>query len=1013
MKLIVLTAVLFLFQINLNAQKYKNMMHDYSINFYDVVKEAEAYFKSHPTGKGSGYKGYLRWKYENEGKFYPSGDRSKVSPYLVQNAWVSQVLNSNKGGERSSQNSWIDLGPYSADSVTSHYSEGIGRVETFFVDHKNTDKIYLGSRSGGFWRTTDGGNTWLCTTDTLTSTGVNSLSASVSNSDSLVISLRNANNGYSQGLYTSINGGLMWQKSAIQPSSLGWGGLGKTGRINTVVVSPFNSKIVFIGTDRGLYTSNDFVTTYNRPLTSGNISQIVFHPTNDSIVYLYNRSASNRNEILISKDLGRTFATSGLLSGNNNNTNIRLSVSKSCADCIYVASNNGVWKSVNQGNTFTFLSNPSQSCGAFTVSDTDTSKLVYGYVDLTASDDGGQNFVQKTWWSTGNGNHTGSSYIHADMRCAGSLNGVFYVGTDGYLCKSKDGGVSWEIISKGTGIREFYRFGISQSEQYVSMAGSQDNGTSIHKKQGWIEWNGGDGMEAFVHPLNPDYMVGSWQFGNRNRTLDGGLTRRRVDHSDQSDWIAPMFFDPNHQMHVYSVSNKIYKSDTLGNSWYELGQINSNIKHAAIAENNSNILVVVRNKELRISFDGGNTLQDLSNKLPNSRSISDITFDPLNDSTLLITYDSYRDDNRRIYISKDLGQTWKNISFNLSNMPLRCVTIDHSDSHNIIVGGEIGVYYMPMGGNKWNLYSKDLPNVSVRELEVQWATNTLRAVTWGRGMWETKLPNRENFPEITQITPNQVPTFSQPVEDLPISITAQIKSVGGVNEVYVLWSKDTANFVNRINMKSTGGNGYKTETPIPNFPDGTEMYFKVFAKNSTGDLTESYKFNYQYKKCNTRPRNVTANASKTQIILGDSIQLTGSGAQTYEWNNGVENGVYFKPQTTTMYQLTGRNAEGCAGYDSILVEVEIKIPDGLEENQFGENFSVFPNPAKDNITVYFGRELNEATLRMYNANGQEVYLKKISNLNSMRLNMGSFESGNYLLKVSVGNNEKVFNVIKK
>lgn len=50
-------------------------------------------------------------------------------------------------------------------------------------------------------------------------------------------------------------------------------------------------------------------------------------------------------------------------------------------------------------------------------------------------------------------------------------------------------------------MREFYRIGISQSDRNIHIGGSQDNGTSILDEEGWLEWNGGDGMEAVVHPL--------------------------------------------------------------------------------------------------------------------------------------------------------------------------------------------------------------------------------------------------------------------------------------------------------------------------------------------------------------------------------------------------------------------------------------------------------------------------------------------------------------------------------
>jgi gliding motility-associated-like protein len=54
----------------------------------------------------------------------------------------------------------------------------------------------------------------------------------------------------------------------------------------------------------------------------------------------------------------------------------------------------------------------------------------------------------------------------------------------------------------------------------------------------------------------------------------------------------------------------------------------------------------------------------------------------------------------------------------------------------------------------------------------------------------------------------------------------------------------------------------------------------------------------------------------------DAITLTATGAQGYVWNNGVTNGVSFVPTITQTYIVTGTDANGCIGTDSIVVTVE-------------------------------------------------------------------------------------------
>ena len=57
---------------------------------------------------------------------------------------------------------------------------------------------------------------------------------------------------------------------------------------------------------------------------------------------------------------------------------------------------------------------------------------------------------------------------------------------------------------------------------------------------------------------------------------------------------------------------------------------------------------------------------------------------------------------------------------------------------------------------------------------------------------------------------------------------------------------------------------------------------------------------------------VTASATATTVCAGDAVTLTGAGASTYAWDNGITNGVAFTPSATATYTVTGTDANGCA-----------------------------------------------------------------------------------------------------
>jgi hypothetical protein len=75
-----------------------------------------------------------------------------------------------------------------------------------------------------------------------------------------------------------------------------------------------------------------------------------------------------------------------------------------------------------------------------------------------------------------------------------------------------------------------------------------------------------------------------------------------------------------------------------------------------------------------------------------------------------------------------------------------------------------------------------------------------------------------------------------------------------------------------------------------------------------------------YTTVNSLP---TVNAGIDQTICaGTSVTLSGTGANTYSWNNGVSNGNVFTPISTTTYTLTGTNTTtGCTSTDQVVVTV--------------------------------------------------------------------------------------------
>ena len=72
--------------------------------------------------------------------------------------------------------------------------------------------------------------------------------------------------------------------------------------------------------------------------------------------------------------------------------------------------------------------------------------------------------------------------------------------------------------------------------------------------------------------------------------------------------------------------------------------------------------------------------------------------------------------------------------------------------------------------------------------------------------------------------------------------------------------------------------------------------------------------------CSTPACSISAGTDQS-VCAGSSVTLSASGAQSYSWNNAVQNGIAFVPNQTQTYTVTGTNAQGCSATDQVVVTV--------------------------------------------------------------------------------------------
>ena len=108
---------------------------------------------------------------------------------------------------------------------------------------------------------------------------------------------------------------------------------------------------------------------------------------------------------------------------------------------------------------------------------------------------------------------------------------------------------------------------------------------------------------------------------------------------------------------------------------------------------------------------------------------------------------------------------------------------------------------------------------------------------------------------------------------------------------------------------------------------GTTTYIVTGNNNNTCNNVDSIQITV-----NPRPT-ITINTSGNNLCVGENLTLNGAGAQSYVWNNGVQDGVSFVPALgTNNYTLTATDLNGCVSTESIAILVNALPQVGVNSN---------------------------------------------------------------------------------
>lgn len=702
-----------------------------------------------------------------------------VSPLKTYQEW--EAYKALRGTMKTTNNSsdWTFHGP---SSSTGGY-RGVGRITTVAFHPTDTATFWVATAGGGAWKSTTSGTSWTNMTSGLTMLGTSDVDINPLNPDVIYLCTgdKDAGDTYSIGVMKSVDGGLTWNQTGLQFA------VTAAVQTNELVINSLDTAHIILATSAGIRRSLDGGATWTAQTSTGvNFKQLVAHPTDTAI--LYATSTGNNAQIWRSKNGGATWAVVATFSASSRARVAVTSAAPNLVKAVVANSSNGlkgIYSSHDTGATFPLIMtdssnnwnllswdmNPGASSSggqgwydlAIAVSPVDSNMVYVGGVNTWRSTNGGTQWAIVTHWVT---SAPGVKVVHADkhdLRFHPLKPSVLFECNDGGVYRTESPTTLWSDITNGLGITQFYRMALSDTATYV-IAGAQDNGTKKVTFAGASsDPGGGDGMNCEMDPRTPNTFYFATQYGNLNRTDNGGASSNSISNSlPEGAWITPYKLHPANPSVVVAGYDDIYMSLTKGSSWATISSgFNgaSLFRRVALAGNNpaavsteSYVYCLWNSSQIRWTSDFGN----IWNIAPSpGGTVSDIQVDPWDSTHLWITQSGYTATQKIAdWYADTLSSTpatWTQRNTGLPNVPVHCLEIDKQNGTKY-VGTDVGVFFRDTSMAAWEPYTTGLPSIEVTDIHINYKTNEVWASTYGRGMWKSPRHITLAGPDPTAVT---------------------------------------------------------------------------------------------------------------------------------------------------------------------------------------------------------------------------------------------------------------------
>ncbi|MCB0760292.1 MAG: hypothetical protein KDC12_02130 [Flavobacteriales bacterium] len=476
-----------------------------------------------------------------------------------------------------------------------------GRVTSIDAVISDPNVIYVGTASGGLWKSESGGMTWTPVFDDQPLMSIGAVAIDQSNPSVVWAGTGEGNprNSHTSGagIYRSLDAGNSWE----------FMGLEETRVIHRVIVDPRDSKTVYVAAmgspwgpnaERGVYRTRDGGKTWQNILFVDNgtgCADLVMDPSNPNKLFAamweYERkpwtfnSGGKGSGLYVSHDGGDTWQErtddDGLPEGDLGR--IGLAVAASNPKIVYAlveAKETALYKSSDGGFNWHKIGSENVGNRPFYYADIfvnpkDEKEVWSLWSMVSRSDDGGKSFDVVIPYSGVHPDHH-AFWIHPDDPS------LMMDGNDGGFNISRDGGTTWEYITN-LPLGQFYHINYDMDIPYHVYGGMQDNGSwqgpayvwtyDGIRNEDWKEISFGDGFDVVPFDGHGERAFSMWQGGNVTDTdIKTGDSRYiRPVHPDgdklRFNWNAAIAQIPGEPCGLLFGSQYVHRTSDCGASW--------------------------------------------------------------------------------------------------------------------------------------------------------------------------------------------------------------------------------------------------------------------------------------------------------------------------------------------------------------------------------------------------------------------------------------------------------------